>query len=262
MLKTAGVLTDVDILLSFPDTGVDRMGSLIRATILWGYGDLVRELGGDPEAYLSRFHIPAGVEHQEDAFISFEAFIRMLEASAADLDCPDFGLRLSRWQGLDVLGPIAVIARNAETLLDGLKAIAQYFYVQSPALRLTVASRTAETDVRFTYEVTEPGLPDVLQGYELSMATGVRIVRLLGGPEARPVRSHSCTTSRARTLATAKRWVAPCASDRRGAASSYPRIWPTGASRARIRKPDASLRNTLIPNTCRTPRRYLNAWLR
>jgi AraC-like DNA-binding protein len=162
------------------------MASLIRATNLWGYSDLVRELGADPEPFLSRFHIPPGVEYEDDAFISFEAFVRMLEASAADLDCPDFGLRLSRWQGLDVLGPIAVIARNAQTLLEGLEAIARYFYVHSPALSLTVEPRTVGTNVRFTYEVTERGLPDPLQGYELSMANGARIIRLLGGPEARP----------------------------------------------------------------------------
>src|ERR1700678_648940 len=162
----------------------DRMASLIRATNLWGYSDLVRELGADPEPLLSRFHIPPGVEYEDDAFISFEAFVRMLEASAADLDCPDFGLRLSRWQGLDVLGPVAVIARNAQTLLAGLEAIARYFYVHSPALSLTVEPRTA--DVRFTYQVAERGLPYPLQGYELSMANGARIIRLLGGPGARP----------------------------------------------------------------------------
>jgi AraC-like DNA-binding protein len=146
----------------------------------------VRELGGDPESFLSRFHIVRGVEHQEDAFISFEAFVRMLEVSANDLDCPDFGLRLSHWQGLDILGPVAVIARNAETLLGGLESIARYLYVNSPALRLTVAPRTAEKDVRFTYEVTEPAVIYPLQGYELSMANGVRMIGLLGGPEARP----------------------------------------------------------------------------
>jgi AraC-like DNA-binding protein len=162
------------------------MGSLIRATALWGYGELVRDLGADPEPFLSRFGIPAGIEHQEDAFIAFEALVRMLEASADDLGCPDFGLRLSQWQGLDILGPVAVIARNAQTLLGGLEAIARYLYVHSPALTLRVAPRPAESDVRFTYEVTEPALPYPLQGYELSIANGVRMIRLLGGPEARP----------------------------------------------------------------------------
>ena len=79
-----------------------------------------------------------------------------------------------------------MIARNAQTVLGGLEAIARYLYVHSPALKLTLAPRTAQTDLTFTYEVTEPGLPDVVQGYEMSMAIGVRIIRLLGGPEARP----------------------------------------------------------------------------
>jgi hypothetical protein len=74
---------------------------------------------------LSRFHIPSGAEHQEDAFLSFAAFIRLLEASAEDLRCPDFGLRLARWQGLEILGPLAVIARNAQTVLSGAEAIAR-----------------------------------------------------------------------------------------------------------------------------------------
>jgi AraC-like DNA-binding protein len=162
------------------------MASLIRATNLWGYGDLVRELGADPEPFLSRFHIEAGVEYEEDAFVSFEAVVRMLEASAKDLCCPDFGLRLSRWQGLDILGPIAVIARNAQTLLDGLESIASYLYVHSPALKLTVASATAEADLRFTFEVIGTSPPNALQAYELSMANGVRMIRLLGGPQAGP----------------------------------------------------------------------------
>jgi AraC-like DNA-binding protein len=162
------------------------MANLIRATNLWGYADLIRELGADPQPFLSRFHIPPGVEYEEDAFIPFEAAARLLEASADELNCPDFGLRLSQWQGLDILGPVAVIARNAQTVLDGLEAIASYLYVHSPALKLTAESRTPDTDVRFTFEVVEPGLPYVLQAYELSMANGVRMIRLMGGPDARP----------------------------------------------------------------------------
>jgi AraC-like DNA-binding protein len=162
------------------------MGSLLRATTLWGYGELVQELGGDPELFRKRFRIPPSIENQEDAFISFDAYVRLLEASAEDLRCPDFGLRLSRWQGLDILGPIAVIARNAQTVLSGLEMIGRYLYVHSPALKLTLAPRTPKTRLTFTYEVTEPGLTSVVQGYELSMAIVVRIIRLLGGQEARP----------------------------------------------------------------------------
>ena len=108
---------------------------------------------------------PAGVEHEEDAFVPFDAFVALLEASADELNCPDFGLRLSRWQGLDILGPIAVIARNAQTLLGGLEAIARYLYVHSPRVEADSRPRTADADVRFTYEVTEPGLPYAAAGH-------------------------------------------------------------------------------------------------
>jgi len=162
------------------------MPTLIRASNMWGFGTLVRDLGGDPARLQKRFGITPAAEHEEDAFVGFEPFVRMLDTAAEELDCPDFGLRLSRWQGLDILGPIAVIARNAQTLQDGLGAIARYLYVHSPALKLAVESGGAGADLKFTYEVTELTLPVLRQGYELSMANGVQMIRLLGGPDARP----------------------------------------------------------------------------
>ena len=160
------------------------MGSLIRATNLWGYPDLVRELGGDPTSLMSRVHIQPGIEHQDEAFVPFDAVIQLLEISAAKLACPDFGLRLSRWQGLDILGPISVIARNAQTLQDGLEAVARYLYVHSPALKLAVEPHAEASDLQFTYVVTEQSLDKLRQAYELSMANGARIIRMLGGPDA------------------------------------------------------------------------------
>lgn len=163
------------------------MGSLIRSTNLWGYPELVRELGGDPTALMARFHLTPGVEHQEDAFIPFEATALLLDASAEALDCPDFGLRLVRWQGLDILGPVAVIARNSQTVADGMGAVARFLYVHSPALELTPAAPLRPGTLRFTYRVKELALPRLRQAYELSMANGVQIIRLLGGPGSDPV---------------------------------------------------------------------------
>lgn len=160
------------------------MGSLIRATNLWGYSDLVRELGGDPRQLLARFLIPVDVEQQSNAFIAFSSGAQLVQTTAAELACPDFGLRLSRWQGLDILGPVAVIARNAQTVRDALTAVANYLYVHSPALRLAVAEAGPGEDLTFNYEITERGLSDLSQAYELSMANFSRIVGLLAGSDA------------------------------------------------------------------------------
>jgi len=162
------------------------MGSLIRATTLWGYGALVAELGSDPRALLSRFHIPPGVERQEDAFVPFESVVRLLETTASELDCPDFGLRLSQWQGLDMLGPIAVIARNTPSVQDALGVIARYLYVHSPALSLTPQPLSAGSDLTFVYELREMSPANARQAYELSMANAVRIVHLLSGSTVGP----------------------------------------------------------------------------
>ena len=162
------------------------MGNLIRAANMWGLSDLVRELGADPEDLQVRSGIRPGAEHDDDAFVTTEAFVRMLETAAVELDCPDFGLRLSHWQGLVMLGPIAVVARNAQTVADGLEAIGRYLYVHSPSLRLSVERVHGTGDLRFRYEVVELTLPELRQSYELSMANGAHIMRFLGGPEARP----------------------------------------------------------------------------
>lgn len=162
------------------------MGSLLRATNLWGYDDLVRDLGGDPHELRVRFGIPSGVEHQEDTFVSVESFIALIEATAVEFDCPDLGLRLSSWQGLDILGPVAVIARNAQTVLGGLEAIGRYLYVHSPALKLTIARRRGVPELRFTYTITESLPLPTPQGFELSLANLVRMLAFLGGPDARP----------------------------------------------------------------------------
>src|SRR4029079_19166987 len=115
------------------------VGSLIRATNLLGFIERLRQLGGAPEQVRQQHGILPGIEYVEDAFVSYAALARMLTQATEELACPDFGLRLSAWQGIDILGPVAVIARNSDTVLDAFVAIGRYLHLHSPALHLTVA---------------------------------------------------------------------------------------------------------------------------
>lgn len=162
------------------------IASLIQATALWGYREVVHRLGADSQTFLARFGIPRDADAREDEFISFPAFVTMLEVTAEELNCPELGLRLSRWQGLDVLGPVSVIARNSRTVGDAVAEVARYLYVHAPAMRLAPAPWATDDDLAFEFTVTEVGLPPVTQIYDLSMAVAVRILRLLGGPDAAP----------------------------------------------------------------------------
>jgi AraC-like DNA-binding protein len=154
---------------------------MLRAISLMGYTPLVRELGGDPEDYLSRFDIPAGAEVQLDTFIPFRAFAGVLQVAADELQCPNFGLRLSRARGLDQLGPLAVILRNSETVLDAIEAAARFTYVLTQALRVKI-ERT-DTYVRVSQELIEPCVPYPLQAWELQAGLFARLQCLIFGPE-------------------------------------------------------------------------------
>jgi AraC-like DNA-binding protein len=160
------------------------MVSLIRATALRGYPALVRELGGDPKAYFARFEIPFGIEDDDDAFISVLSFGHMIETTAVELQCTDFGLRLSALRGIGIAGPIAVIIRNSEFVLEALQAGIRYSYAHSPAYAMAL-ERPSDTTARLTYEVIEPRLGVYpLQAYEMSVGTLVRSHRLLAGNDA------------------------------------------------------------------------------
>ncbi|MBB1045770.1 AraC family transcriptional regulator, partial [Dietzia sp. DQ11-44] len=73
----------------------DRVQPLIRAASLRGFGPLVSELGGDPDRLLDRYEIAREVLADDDGLVSITAHDQMLDAAAAELGCPDFGLRLA-----------------------------------------------------------------------------------------------------------------------------------------------------------------------
>lgn len=162
------------------------MSSLIKATNLWGYDDLVRELGGDPNRFLARYHIPPAPERPDDSFILYRSGVLLLEATATELGCPDFGLQLARWQGLEMLGPVAVIARNSGTVFDAFQAIARYLYIHCPALLLTLQTPEEGDWIQFDYRIAELSAPQLRQSYELSLANTMQILRMLAGEGARP----------------------------------------------------------------------------
>lgn len=162
------------------------MASLIRATNLWGYDDLVRQLGEDPEPLLARFHIPPAEQRQDADFLPYRNVALLLEASARGLNCPDFGQRMVGWQGLDILGPVAVIARNTATVREALQAIARYLYIHSPALELRLVSSVSAETLVFGYRMNEMSPLQTPQAYELSLANATQMLRMLAGADANP----------------------------------------------------------------------------
>ena len=153
--------------------------SMVRASGLSGYRELVADLGGDPDSFLSRFRIPPDVVEQPQAFVSYTALIRLLESTAQELRCPDFGLQLSTRQDLGILGPLGVAVRNCKNLGEAMQTASRYMFVHSPAISFTPRLLQGDGRVRLAFEIVLDRVGSAVQVTELSIGLAARTVRLL-----------------------------------------------------------------------------------
>lgn len=104
------------------------------------FPSVVRSLGGDPDAILARENINPRTLDQPNALLNYRTLINLLETSAAELRCPDFGLRLAKQtsDGVSVTGPMAVAMRNSKTLRDAFEYCAKHVQVYSSAIHISL----------------------------------------------------------------------------------------------------------------------------
>lgn len=159
------------------------MQPLIRAASLRGFVPLVSELGGDPDRLLEQFGITPETLRDEDGLVSITAHDRMLDAAAAELDCPDLGLRLAERQDLTILGPVARAIRSSSTATEALGFAAQFLFVHSPVLTISIDEdpwgRRGVIALIYRKELAES--PYSPQAIELGLGLFYRVaVQLLG----------------------------------------------------------------------------------
>lgn len=168
------------------------MTSLIRATNLWGYEEQVRRLGADPLPILARHHIPAEPHREDQSFLVLKDFVALLEDTAATLDNPGFGMSLAHYQGMDILGPISVIARSSNTVGDAIRSIGRYLHLHSPVLSVDTrrVMRDGQPIIQFFYRVDARELGYWVQPHELGMANAMQVIKLLCGDDFQPLSVH------------------------------------------------------------------------
>jgi AraC-like DNA-binding protein len=152
---------------------------LVRARALTGFTELVRAQGGDPATLLRRVGLQPTILDQPDATLRFDSAARLLERAARSLDLPDFGLRLSRYQDISVLGAVALLARHAATVGDALRGISRNFSYHIAAARIQLRDDERPAYAQFRYELEhDPALPR-RQVVELSIAVAHGFLRLV-----------------------------------------------------------------------------------
>jgi AraC-like DNA-binding protein len=157
------------------------MNPLIRAAALAGYEELAAEAGLVPAVQLRRVGLSVAALREADRLIPYRDMIDLLEHSARASAWADFGLQLSLRQGLEILGPLSVIAENAADVSQAFTLAGRYMFVHSPAIRVSVqpvASAGRWVDLCFEIDI-EPR-PACVQAVELALGVMVRCAQLLG----------------------------------------------------------------------------------
>jgi AraC-like DNA-binding protein len=157
---------------------------LVRASALEGFAELVAELGGDTDNLRRAAGLPV-TPLPGDGWISYRAFLNLLELSAKELACPHFGLHLSRHQGIGILGPLGFIMREAPDVATALAELSRYFSLHNQGADVSL-SRVSGT-VQLGFESKVPGHLPMGQQEDLVIGIGLNIMRLLCGPRWNPL---------------------------------------------------------------------------
>ncbi|MBK5356104.1 AraC family transcriptional regulator [Pseudomonas sp. TH41] len=164
------------------------MQVMVRSASLTGYRALVSELGGDPLPLLALFQIAPATLDDDEGMVPYSNAIRLLQATAECLQCADFGLQLAARQGLQVLGPLAIIGQDARTVGEAFGVIGRYLHYHSPALRIAVEADDTPELRRIAFTIDVEGCPQRNQAIELTLGVVCNVLKMLSGETVRPTR--------------------------------------------------------------------------
>lgn len=149
---------------------------LVRASALQGYRETTRHHGVDPEPLLAG-HGLSGVDPDSEAWISYRAWLELLEHTADVTGIPCFGLRLSARQDINILGAVGIIMQQAPDVRAALQELTRYFSYHNQG---AVVSPTVASGVLSWTFTPRPALHvSMRQQSDLVAGLGCKIMRLL-----------------------------------------------------------------------------------
>ncbi|MET9377463.1 AraC family transcriptional regulator ligand-binding domain-containing protein [Streptomyces sp. NPDC002992] len=156
---------------------------VIRSAGLRGFRATVAELGGDAEDFVRRVNLPLAALDSDDLLVEDEAMATVLELAAADLACPDLGLRMASRQDLGMLGALALAIQNSPTLGDALACTVRYLFVHTESMRLGLEPDPYGTPGIVALGLgAAPGREFPPQAMDLSLGFIHRSITFLTGP--------------------------------------------------------------------------------
>ena len=127
------------------------MPSVSRSSDLQGVAELIRSYGQDPDALAQRIGLDPLALYETGISIESSLVINLYEEAARACRDRFFALKLAQVQGWDILGPIWLMIRSAETVKEALQAIADHLELHSAGISAYLVEEEERTV--FCYEV-------------------------------------------------------------------------------------------------------------
>ncbi|WP_217562355.1 AraC family transcriptional regulator [Streptomyces sp. GbtcB6] len=105
--------------------------SLVRSAGLQKFRQCVEGLGGDADVYARRAGLPVEALDADELLVEDTALAAVMEIAAAELGCPDLGLRVGERQDFAMLGPLSVAMQHSPSVADALECTSRYMFVHA-----------------------------------------------------------------------------------------------------------------------------------
>ncbi|MGX9674085.1 AraC family transcriptional regulator [Mycobacterium sp. HM-7] len=114
------------------------MDESIRAGVLRGFAPFIRDLGGDPDRLYTQSGLDPDALHDAESMVPLAAVALLLENAARQHRLPTLGLRLGSRQDLSILGLLAVVVQNSDTVYEATANASRYLFFHSPCYELVI----------------------------------------------------------------------------------------------------------------------------
>jgi AraC-like DNA-binding protein len=164
------------------------MPKTIRSASLANYADVARQVGIDSLMMLRRFSIDAAALRDSEMQLPVRRVAGLLESTAEESGCSDFGLRMADRRRVSDLGVVGLLITHQPTLSDVLETMMQYRNMLNAALALHVEEADDVAVVREEL-VVDFDAPKI-QSYELAIGILSKLFQSVLGPRWRPISTH------------------------------------------------------------------------
>ena len=160
------------------------VNGMMKSIALRGCHNLIAELGGAPERVARAAGLSAQAFTDPDLAVDPDAVATYFDLAARHCGAEDFGLKLARRQGLQILGPVWVMARSAATVREALTDVSRHIGYFATSIIITL--RDEPSVLAVAYDVSLSRDVASRQMVELGLASLCPELRNSLGPAWRP----------------------------------------------------------------------------